>query len=285
MAFRDADLKPIGGFAAIREYLADDYQLGARIAARGKHVALSGTVVETNLGAGTWSDVWKHQVRWSRTIRVSRPAGYFGYLVTQATFWSIIAALCGYWRIALACMAVRLIAAVAAMGALGELRARSYRWFHCGICSGWRSGQLGWQAAKWSGAAFATGYVPTDESRNFNRCRYGQWDTRRSSEQFLHLRNEVMLAQAPASIRAAVEKIPVTGFALRAIENHLLVDAAVLELILIIGTHSAAQHVGLAEIVVFAELGGGLEIDLQDATPQIDLEKIQAFIVKVLFGE
>ncbi len=67
------------GFAAIREYLADDYQLGARIAALGKRVALSDSVVETNLGAGTWRDVWKHQVRWSRTIRVSRPAGYFGY--------------------------------------------------------------------------------------------------------------------------------------------------------------------------------------------------------------
>jgi ceramide glucosyltransferase len=123
MALRAADLKSIGGFAALRDYLADDYQLGARIAALGKYVALSDSVVETNLGAGSWTDVWKHQIRWSRTIRVSRPAGYFGYLVTQITFWSILAAACGYWRIALACVAVRLIAAVAAMGALGYLRA------------------------------------------------------------------------------------------------------------------------------------------------------------------
>jgi ceramide glucosyltransferase len=123
MALRVADLKSIGGFAAIREYLADDYQLGARISALGKYVALSDSVVETNLGAGSWADVWKHQVRWSRTIRVSRPAGYFGYLVTQVTFWSIIAAACGYWRVALACVAVRLIAAVGAMGALGYMKA------------------------------------------------------------------------------------------------------------------------------------------------------------------
>jgi ceramide glucosyltransferase len=125
MAFRVEDLRSIGGFAAIREYLADDYQLGARIAAlgktgRGKYVALSDCVVETNLGAGSWKDVWKHQVRWSRTIRVSRPAGYFGYLVTQATFWAIMAAALGYWQIALAGLAVRLIAAMAAMRALGE---------------------------------------------------------------------------------------------------------------------------------------------------------------------
>jgi ceramide glucosyltransferase len=120
MAFRAADLRSIGGFAALREYLADDYQLGARIAGLGKYVAMSDSVVETNLGAGSWKDVWKHQVRWSRTIRVSRPAGYFGYLVTQATFWSIMAAGFGYWRTALAGLAVRLLAALAAMEALGE---------------------------------------------------------------------------------------------------------------------------------------------------------------------
>ncbi len=122
MAFRVADLKAIGGLAAIREYLADDYQLGARITALGKRVAMSDSVVETNLGAGSWRDVWKHQVRWSRTIRVSRPAGYFGYLVTQLTFWCLIAAALGHWTFAVAGLAVRLIAAAAAMKALGDFR-------------------------------------------------------------------------------------------------------------------------------------------------------------------
>lgn len=120
MAFRANDLTAMGGFASIRDYLADDYQLGARIAALGKRVAMCDSVVVTNLGAGSWRDVWKHQVRWSRTIRVSRPAGYFGYLVTQATFWCVIAALAGQWKIALAGEAVRLAAALAAMWATGD---------------------------------------------------------------------------------------------------------------------------------------------------------------------
>jgi ceramide glucosyltransferase len=120
MAIRVADLKAIGGFAAIREYLADDYQLGARITELGKVVVLSDSVVETNLGAGSWKDVWKHQVRWSRTIRVSRPAGYFGYLVTQATFWAAVAGGGGYWRMAAMGLAVRMAAAVAALIALGD---------------------------------------------------------------------------------------------------------------------------------------------------------------------
>jgi ceramide glucosyltransferase len=123
MAFRAEDLKAIGGFAAVRDYLADDYQLGARISGLGKQVALSDTVVETNLGAGSWRDVWKHQVRWSRTIRVSRPAGYFGYLVTQATFWCLVAALFGYWQIAVGGLVVRLMAAVAVMEAIGDIQA------------------------------------------------------------------------------------------------------------------------------------------------------------------
>ena len=120
MAFRASDLKAIGGFAAIREYLADDYQLGARISGLGKRVALSDSVVVTNLGAGSWKDVWKHQVRWSRTIRVSRPGGFFGYLVSQATFWCLIAAGLGHWRIALAGLIVRLLAAAAGIVALGD---------------------------------------------------------------------------------------------------------------------------------------------------------------------
>jgi ceramide glucosyltransferase len=79
-------------------------------------------VVVTNLGAGSWRDVWKHQVRWSRTIRVSRPAGYLGYLVTQATFWCVVAALAGHWRFALAGETVRLVAAAASMWAAGDGR-------------------------------------------------------------------------------------------------------------------------------------------------------------------
>ena len=119
MAFRRRELEAIGGFSGIREYLADDYQLGARISALGKRVAMADTVVETNLGAGTWRSVWQHQLRWARTIRISRPAGYFGYLVTQATFWCIVATLAGFPWLALAGITVRLFAAAASLRALG----------------------------------------------------------------------------------------------------------------------------------------------------------------------
>jgi ceramide glucosyltransferase len=111
MAFRRASLEAVGGFAAVQDYLADDYQLGLRISALKKRILLSDAVVETSLGGGTLPGVWKHQVRWSRTIRVSRPFGYLGYLVTQISFWSLIALAAGYPLIAAAGFAVRLVAA------------------------------------------------------------------------------------------------------------------------------------------------------------------------------
>jgi ceramide glucosyltransferase len=114
MVFRREQLQEIGGFAALSDYLADDYQLGTHIARLGYRVELSTVVVETNLSAGSWAEVWRHQLRWSRTIRVSRTAGYYGYLATQAAFWSLVAALAGHWAIALAVMIVRLAAGLAA---------------------------------------------------------------------------------------------------------------------------------------------------------------------------
>jgi ceramide glucosyltransferase len=110
MAFRAADLKRIGGFQAISDYLADDYQLGRRIRELGYRIVLSSTVVETRLSDESWGQVWRHQLRWSRTIRVSRTAGYVGYVITNASVWAILAALSGWWPLALGCLAVRILA-------------------------------------------------------------------------------------------------------------------------------------------------------------------------------
>jgi len=110
MVLRAADLARIGGFAAIENYLADDYQLGLRISRLGGRVVFAPTLVETSLGAESWTEAWKHQLRWSRTIRVSRPSGYYGYIVTHATLWVLVACAAGAWRIAAVAMSVRLIA-------------------------------------------------------------------------------------------------------------------------------------------------------------------------------
>ena len=113
MAFRRTDLDRIGGFEAIADYLADDYQLGHRIHALGLKCVLSDTIVTTRL-SGTWSDVWRHQIRWARTVRVSKFWGYIGIPVTFATVWAAVAAGTGHFAIASVLLALRMITATAA---------------------------------------------------------------------------------------------------------------------------------------------------------------------------
>jgi ceramide glucosyltransferase len=112
LAFRRADLERIGGFEAVANYLADDYQLGAKLHGLGLQCELSTAIVGTSLG-GSWGDVWRHQVRWARTVRVSKFGGYLGLPVTFATCWAIVAACAGNWRVAAAILAARLLMAFA----------------------------------------------------------------------------------------------------------------------------------------------------------------------------
>jgi ceramide glucosyltransferase len=129
MAFRADDLRAIGGFAAVADYLADDYQLGRRITAFGKRIEFAPAIVETALGAGSWGDVWRHQVRWSRTIRVSRSSGYYGYVVTHATLWALVAFAAGQWWAGALALASRMAAGLAVgRGVLGDRRVSPDCW-------------------------------------------------------------------------------------------------------------------------------------------------------------
>ena len=107
LAFRRRDLDRIGGFAAIADYLADDYQLGRQIHQLGLRNVISPVVVSTRLSADTWGYAWRHQLRWARTIRLSRGGGYAGLPVTFATLWAVIAGACGMWWLAAAVLTVR----------------------------------------------------------------------------------------------------------------------------------------------------------------------------------
>ncbi len=111
LAFRKADLERIGGFEAVAGYLADDYQLGQRLHALGLRCVLAGAIVDTHLSGG-WGEVWRHQVRWARTIRASKFSGYLGLPVTYATLWAVVAAAFGRWDLAGMLVAVRMIMAI-----------------------------------------------------------------------------------------------------------------------------------------------------------------------------
>src|SRR6266851_1169356 len=82
----------MGGFEAIADTLADDYELGHRIAKAGGAVVLLREAVWTMYPAQTLHSFWDHQVRWARTVRLCRPLSYVGLLFTQGLPWALLAA-------------------------------------------------------------------------------------------------------------------------------------------------------------------------------------------------
>jgi ceramide glucosyltransferase len=126
LAFRHRDLEAIGGFEALLDYLADDYELGRRIASTGKKVELSAATVTTFLPAYTLRQFFLHQLRWARTIRDARRWGYAGLIFTFGLPWALLTLLAARgaeWAWALLAMtfAVRIaVGFVAAMVVLND---------------------------------------------------------------------------------------------------------------------------------------------------------------------
>jgi len=86
-------LSKMGGFEAIADTLADDYELGFRIAKAGGEVVLSREAVWTMYPAQSFRGFWDHQVRWARTVRLCRPWSYVGLLFTQGLPWVLLASI------------------------------------------------------------------------------------------------------------------------------------------------------------------------------------------------
>jgi ceramide glucosyltransferase len=129
LAFRAPDLAQAGGFAAIGDYLADDYQLAKHITRLGKRALLSTYTVETALGDVSWKAGWQHQLRWARTIRASKGGGYAGLPITHAGIWVVLAMICGAAGPALVLLVLRLVSAfVSSLWVLGSSQATALFW-------------------------------------------------------------------------------------------------------------------------------------------------------------
>lgn len=83
IAARRSVLQSIGGFDRLRDYLAEDFVLGKFAAEAGHGVILSSYIVEHHIGNATMAENVAHRVRWARSTRRSRPAGYVGQLFTM----------------------------------------------------------------------------------------------------------------------------------------------------------------------------------------------------------
>lgn len=85
-------LARIGGYEALANLLADDYEIGNRVHKAGAKVLLSREPVWTMYPAQTARGFWEHQMRWARTIRLVRPASFIGLLFTHGLPLALLAA-------------------------------------------------------------------------------------------------------------------------------------------------------------------------------------------------
>jgi ceramide glucosyltransferase len=117
LAFRRHDLEAVGGFQVFVDYLADDYEIGRRMAERGLEVQLSETAVETLVPPYSVRDFFVHQLRWARSVRDSRPWGYLGLGLTFGLAWSLLTLAFAHgatwaWTLLAATLAMRMLVAI-----------------------------------------------------------------------------------------------------------------------------------------------------------------------------
>lgn len=127
LAFRRAELERIGGFTSFVDYLADDYELGRRIAGLGLSVKLSDVVVETYLPSYRPGEFFAHQLRWARGVRDARAGGYLGLVFTFGLLWALLALLASggaFWACITLAIVLLLRFAVALVVGRGVLKDR-----------------------------------------------------------------------------------------------------------------------------------------------------------------
>jgi ceramide glucosyltransferase len=110
-------LSELGGFESLFEELADDFRLGHGARRAGYEVVLSDYVVDDVLGRERFQTMWARRLRWARTVRACRPAGYAGAFITHGTAFALLflastAFAPSGWAVAATMVALRLATAL-----------------------------------------------------------------------------------------------------------------------------------------------------------------------------
>jgi len=93
MCLRRADLVRIGGLPSLVDHLADDNVLGQRIRALGLGIALAHTVPLTTVPEIHLRTLYRHELRWARTIRMLEPVGFAASILQYSLFWALLTVL------------------------------------------------------------------------------------------------------------------------------------------------------------------------------------------------
>jgi ceramide glucosyltransferase len=115
VAVRRNVLEDMGGFGYLQEFLAEDFVIGQRAAELGHSVLFSSYVIEHRIGSQTMMRNLVHRMRWARSTRRSRPAGYWGQMFTYPLPLALLlwASYPGAWPAVLLTLILRGSAALA----------------------------------------------------------------------------------------------------------------------------------------------------------------------------
>lgn len=115
VAVRRSVLEDMGGFGYLQEFLAEDFVIGHRAAELGHGVLLSSQVIEHRIGSQAMMNNLGHRLRWARSTRRSRPAGYWGQIFTYPLPWALLLCLVYHaaWPVVLLTLVLRSLAAAA----------------------------------------------------------------------------------------------------------------------------------------------------------------------------
>ncbi len=124
-------LQDIGGWDRLKDYLAEDFVLGNFAAEKGWRVLLSSYVIEHHIGSQPFATNARHRLRWFRSTRRSRPAGYVGQIFTNPLplallLWAIRPE---WWMLFIGVIVVRTLAALACAGWILRDRLTLHRWY------------------------------------------------------------------------------------------------------------------------------------------------------------
>jgi len=97
IALKRAALDDIGGFAAFADRLDDDYAIGAAVRRRGHAVAIPPFTVAHLCSEPSLRELWRHELRWARTIRSIAPLGHAGSVVMHALPWALVGLALAPW--------------------------------------------------------------------------------------------------------------------------------------------------------------------------------------------
>jgi ceramide glucosyltransferase len=133
MAFRRQTIRCMGGFRVTADYCADDFVLGNETCKLGQTVILSHHAIDHMVLHSNFAGSLKHQVRWMKSTRFSRPKGHFGTSLTFSLPFGLLglagAAWLGHPCWGLALLAFSIATRLALSIAVGRLVVRDRSWF------------------------------------------------------------------------------------------------------------------------------------------------------------